>query len=157
MSTDLRHPYHGALVGPAHCFAVRVYIEDTDLGGVVYHANYLRYLERARSDMLRAMGIDQRASIEQGIGVYAVAELRIRYVKPARLDDELVIVTRLEEIRGASCVLHQKITRGDDLVTEATVTAAFLGADGRPRRQPREWAERFRALQSRAAAAHAAV
>ena len=79
----IEKPYEGAFVGDAHHFALRVYIEDTDLGGVVYHANYIRFLERARSDLLRAAGIDQRAAIEKGEGVYAVAELRIKYIKPA--------------------------------------------------------------------------
>lgn len=145
MSTELERPYAGGFAGDVHCFALRVYVEDTDLGGVVYHANYLRFLERARSDMLRAAGIDQRAAIEGGEGVYAVAELQIKYCKPARLDDALVIRSRLVELRGASCVIGQQIVRGQDLVAEATVRAAFLTPQGRPRRQPAEWLERLKA------------
>src|SRR6516225_3066502 len=104
MSTEIQKPYQGAFQGNAHYFALRVYIEDTDLGGVVYHANYLRFLERARSDLLRAAGIDQRGAIETGKGVYAVAEVHIKYCKPAKLDDQLVIVSLLDEVRGASSV-----------------------------------------------------
>ena len=124
-------------------------VEDTDLGGVVYHANYLRFLERARSDLLRSLGIDQRAAIENGKGVYAVAEMRIKYCRPARLDDELVVVSHLEEIRGASCVISQQIMRGDEILANATVTAAFLGPEGRPRRQPPEWVKKFELIKGR--------
>lgn len=139
-------PYAGAFVGNSHHFALRVYIEDTDLGGVVYYANYLRFLERARSDMLRALGIDQRSAIERGQGVYAVAEAHLKYCKPARLDDELIVLSHLQELRAASCVIRQTIRRGDDTVVEATITAAFLGPDGRPKRHPAEWAQQFKTL-----------
>ena len=72
----------GGFRGKAHVLPLRVYYEDTDLSGVVYHANYLRYMERARSDMLRAAGIDQRGAHEQGLGVYAIVDLAIRYRRP---------------------------------------------------------------------------
>src|SRR5579859_5358487 len=134
MSTELGKPHEGGFVGNVHHFALRVYIEDTDLGGVVYHANYLRYLERARTDMLRAAGIDQRAAIENRLGVYTVAEIHIHYRKPAKLDDDLVVLSHLEEVRGVSCVIGQKIMRGQDLVVEARVTAAFITLEGRPKR-----------------------
>ncbi len=147
MSMEIRKPYEGEFVGNTHYFALRVYIEDTDFGGVVYHANYLRFLERARSDLLRALGIDQRAAIQDGTGVYAVAELHIKYRRPARLDDELVITSRLGEIRGAMAVIDQQIVRGDDVVAEATVTVAFLGPGGRPRRQPPEWVAKFESVK----------
>jgi acyl-CoA thioester hydrolase len=143
MNSDIEKPYSGGFRDKTHYFALRVYIEDTDLGGVVYHANYLRFLERARSDMLRSAGIDQRAGIDNRVGVYAVVEAQIKYRKPAKLDDELVVVSRLEGIHGASCVISQKILRGADLVTEAVVTVAFVGPDGRPKRQPAEWVGKF--------------
>jgi|SRR5579859_4074338 len=151
MSTELEKPYAGGFRGKTHYFALRVYFEDTDVGGVVYHANYLRFLERARSDMLRAAGIDQRAALESGKGVYAVAEVHIKYRKSARLDDDLVVVTRLIEINGASCVISQQILRGADLLAEATVTVAFITPDGRPRRQPAEWVQKFKAINERTA------
>src|SRR5260370_40643679 len=124
MSTEIETPYSGAFKGNARYFALRVYIEDTDLGGVVYHANYLRFLERARSDLPRSVGIDQRAAIESGKGIYAVAEVRIKYCKPARLDDELLIVIQLAEVRVASSLISQKIMREHDLLAHSTVTVA---------------------------------
>jgi acyl-CoA thioester hydrolase len=139
--------YAGAFVGRTHHFALRVYFEDTDVAGIVYYANYLKFMERARSDMLRAVGIDQRAAIEAGEGVYAVAEVHIRYRTPARLDDELVILSELEEVRAASALIHQRVMRGPEIVAEARVTAAFLSLDGRPKRQPRAWIERFDRLK----------
>ena len=140
-------PTGGRFDGPVHRFAVRVYFEDTDLTGVVYHANYLRFMERARSDMLRAAGIDQRAALEGGEGFYAVADLAIRYRRPAKLDDALLVVSTVREIRAASCVIHQRVMRGGEVVTEAAVTAAFLSSDGRPRRQPRGWIDIFERLK----------
>jgi acyl-CoA thioester hydrolase len=149
MNAEIEKPYAGGFRGDAHYFALRVYIEDTDLGGVVYHANYLRFLERARSDLLRCAGIEQRAAIESGLGVYAVAELHIKYCKPARLEDELVVVSHLDDLRGVSCIISQKIMRGDDLLAQATVTVAFLGPEGRPKRQPSEWVEKFKCLKGK--------
>jgi acyl-CoA thioester hydrolase len=133
-------------VGKAHRFALRVYFEDTDTAGIVYYANYLRFMERARSDMLRAIGVDQRAALEGGEGVYAVAEAQIKYRRPAKLDDALVVVSRVAEVRAASCVIHQRVMRGEEILTDAIVTAAFLSPEGRPRRQPREWVQNFERL-----------
>lgn len=147
MNTPLEKPYTGGFRGKTHYFALRVYIEDTDLGGVVYHANYLRFLERARSDMLRCAGIDQRASIENHQGVYAVVEAHINYRRSAKLDDELVVLSELAEIRGVSCVISQKIIRGTELIADALITAAFIASDGRPRRQPVEWVEKFKSIK----------
>jgi acyl-CoA thioester hydrolase len=139
-------PYEGAFVGKAHRFALRVYFEDTDTAGIVYYANYLRFMERARSDMLRAIGVDQRAALEGGEGVYAVAEAQIKYRRPAKLDDALVVVSRVAEVRAASCVIHQRVMRGEEILTDAIVTAAFLSPEGRPKRQPREWVQNFERL-----------
>jgi acyl-CoA thioester hydrolase len=138
-------------VGKTHLFALRVYFEDTDVAGIVYYANYLRFMERARSDMLRAVGIDQRAAMEAGEGVYAVAEVAIRYRAPAKLEDQLVVASRVREVRAASCLIHQQVRRGEDILTDATVTAAFLNPDGRPKRQPRGWVEKFKQLEQRKA------
>ena len=132
-------PRNGYFDGREHRFALRVYYEDTDLSGVVYHANYLRYMERARSDMLRVAGIDQRAAFEAGEGAYAVADLAIRYRAPARLDDALVVASRVVAVRAASVVIHQTVRRGAVVLTEADVTAALVAPGGRARRQPRDW------------------
>ncbi|WP_265571594.1 YbgC/FadM family acyl-CoA thioesterase [Sphingomicrobium nitratireducens] len=139
-------PPRGAFEDDVHLFAVSVYFEDTDLSGIVYHANYLRYFERARSDMLRALGIDQRAAIESGLGAYAVTEMDIKWKRPARLDDDLLVISRVETVRAASCSIHQRVMRGDELLAEARVIAALLSPEGRPRRQPVEWIEKFNAV-----------
>lgn len=136
----------GRFQGREHDFAVHIYFEDTDFSGLVYHANYLRYMERARSDMLACVGIGQRAAFESGEGVYAVAELSIKYRAPARFDDDLTVVSSVEELRAASCVIHQRVMRGEERLTEAVVVAAFLSPDGRPRRQPEAWRAAFTPL-----------
>jgi len=139
-------PYRGGFVGNSHRFALRVYFEDTDTAGIVYYANYLRFMERARSDMLRCVGIDQRVVMERGEGVYAVADLSIRYRGSARLDDDLVVVSELRQVRAAAVVIQQRVMRGAEILTDATVTAAFITNEGRPKRQPREWVGIFERL-----------
>lgn len=136
-------PPSGTLDGTTHRFPLRVYFEDTDLTGMVYHANYLKWFERARTELLRLIGVEQRDTHEGGGGAYAVAELSIRYLAPARLDDEIVIESRAVEIRAASCRLVQRALRGETLVAEAQLRVGFVGADGRPRRQPEEWQAAF--------------
>ena len=139
-------PPSGVLDGPVHRFAVRAYYEDTDLSGVVYHANYLRWFERARSDLVRLIGIDQRAAIDSGAGAYTVSDLAIRYAAPARLDDIVLIETRGEEIGAASCRLVQRALRDGTLLAEMRVRVGFVGPDGRPRRQPADWRSAFARL-----------
>ncbi|MEE4349393.1 MAG: YbgC/FadM family acyl-CoA thioesterase [Pacificimonas sp.] len=136
-------PASGTLSRGVHRFPVRVYFEDTDLSGIVYHANYLRFMERGRSDMLRAVGIDQRAHFEAGEGAYAVADLQIAYKRPARLDDALIVESRVTRVRAAATEIEQRILRGGELCTAATVVAALVGPDGRPCRQPDAWRELF--------------
>jgi acyl-CoA thioester hydrolase len=140
-------PYSGAFEGRTHRFAIRVYFEDTDAAGIVYYANYLRFMERARSDMLRLIGIDQSGAIDDGIGVYAVAEARIKYHRPAKLDDAIVVVSRLTGVSAATATIHQRVMRGEELLTDATVVAAFLSSEGRPKRQPKAWLDLFKPLQ----------
>lgn len=141
--TTLPEPPAGRFDGPVHRFAVRAYYEDTDLSGLVYHANYLKWFERARSDMLRLLGIDQRRAVEAGEGAYAVAELTVRYHAPARLDDAVLIESRAEDLRAASCRMHQRAFREGTLLTEARLRVGFVGPDGRPRRQPDAWRTAF--------------
>ena len=137
-------PPEGLIEGRLHRFAVRAYFEDTDLSGVVYHANYLRWFERARSDFVRLLGIDQRAVNEAGEGAFAVADLTIRYLAPARLDDAVLIETTCEELRAASCRMHQRALRNDGtLLTEARLRVGFVAPDGRPRRMPPAWRAAF--------------
>ena len=137
-------PQGGRFDGRVHRFAVRVYFEDTDLSGMVYHANYLRWFERARSDMLRLLGIDQRAANEAGEGAFAVADLAIRYASPARLDDAVQIETECVELGAASCRMHQRAALEDGrLLAEATFRVGFVSPEGRPRRMPAPWRAAF--------------
>lgn len=146
MGGDGPRPADGVMRGTAHLFPLRVYFEDTDVAGIVYYANYLRFIERARSDMLRLIGIDQRGALEGGEGVYAVAEIAVKYRAPARLGDDLLVVTEIDAVRAATVLIHQRVMREDRLLADARVTAAFLTPDGRPRRQPREWTLAFERL-----------
>jgi len=149
MSDEMRdRPVSGYFDGKQHRFPVRVYFEDTDLSGIVYHANYLRFMERARSDMLRLSGVDQRARTEAGEGIYAVVDLAIKYRMPAKLDDDLVVVSHVTGVRAASCVIHQRVMRGGDILTQGDVTVALLAPSRRPIRQPRDWMEAFKRLET---------
>lgn len=148
MVTDtLDQPASGRFVDGEHRFPLRVYVEDTDLGGIVYHANYLRFMERARTDMLALAGIDQRATIEGGGGIYVIASLSIRYRTPARLGDVLIVFSRIMDTKTSSCVIQQRVMRGLEVVAEADVTAVLVSPAGRPTRQPAAWVETFRRLQ----------
>ena len=147
-SRDLDTPYRGGFLGREHHFALTVYFEDTDTAGIVYYANYLKFMERARSDMLRCAGIDQRAAKEAGEGVYAVAEVDIRYLRPAKLNDDLIVLSTVEQVRAASVLIHQRVMRGPEQLTDARVTAAFLDPGDRPKRQPKDWVEKFREIMS---------
>lgn len=115
---------------------IRVYYEDTDAGGIVYHASYLRYAERGRTEFIRTLGVDQQA-LRQDTGLgFAVAKLSIDYVKPALLDDELVVVTEVAATRGASADFRQTVLRGEDVVARLEVRVACLDRRGRPVRLP---------------------
>ena len=142
--TPLDTPYRGGFVGTQHHFALTVYFEDTDAYGIVYYANYLKFMERARSDMIRAVGVDQAAELRASGSAYAVVEVDIKYRQPGRLGDDLIVVSTVEEVRAASVLIHQRVMRGKEQLTDARVTAAFLDGQGRPQRQPREWVEKFK-------------
>jgi acyl-CoA thioester hydrolase len=139
-------PPQGRLDGVEHRLPIRVYYEDTDVSGVAYHATYLRWMERARTEMLRVAGIDHGGWVAAGEGGYAVASLAIRYRGPARLDDALTIATRLTGVRAASLAIQQTVRRGAVVLAQADVVAALLARDGRPRRQPRAWLAIYRGL-----------
>lgn len=138
------NPPGGVIDGARHLYAVRVYYEDTDLSGITYHANYLRWFERARSDLLRLLEIDQRTAIEAEEGAYAVSEINLRYLRPAKLDDDVVIETSCTELGAASCRMHQVARRGTEALCEASLRVGFISLDGRPRRQPAEWRAAFK-------------
>jgi acyl-CoA thioester hydrolase len=119
-----------------HRLTLRVYYEDTDLAGVVYYANYLRFIERGRSEALREGGIDQVAlKRDQGL-VFVVRSLSIDYLSPARFDDLLEVRTRVARLRGASVEMGQEVWRDNDPLIRAAVTIACMDAAGRPQRLP---------------------
>jgi len=128
-------------------FPVRVYWEDTDAGGVVYYANYLRFLERARSEWLRTLGIDQARLLTEERLQFVVVEANIRYHRPAKFDDELVVTAALGSLGGASVTFEQEIRRGTpagDLLVSATVRAACIASDTlKPRPLPNALTAQF--------------
>jgi acyl-CoA thioester hydrolase len=143
---SLDTPYRGGFIGSEHHFALSVYFEDTDAYGIVYYANYLKFMERARSDFIRAVGVDQAAELRRSGSAYAVVEVEIKYRRPARLGDDLLVVSKVHQVRASSVHIQQRVMRGQEVLTDATVTAAFLDREGRPRRQPGDWVEKFQAI-----------
>ena len=120
-----------------HCKEIRVYYEDTDMAGIVYYANYLRFIERARSDWVREVGIDQLAMKEAGV-VFAVRRVEADYVAPARFDDILEVRTTLVSLSAAKMVMGQEVWRGETLIFAAKVLIVCIGASGKPVRLPAE-------------------
>jgi acyl-CoA thioester hydrolase len=125
----------GAIIDGRHHMQVRVYYEDTDFSGIVYHANYLRFMERGRTNHLRLMGAEQHALFAQALSetpgfAFVVRSMQIDYLKPARMDDVLDVITWPREVKGASITLSQEVRRGADLLVKAGVRVAFI-CDGR--------------------------
>jgi len=118
-----------------HHWPIRVYYEDTDLAGIVYYANYLRFIERARSEMVRAAGIDQVAMKASGF-VFAVRRVEADYLSPAKYDDELIVETTLDRLKGASFDMPQTVFRDGVALFQARVSVVVLGAHGRAARLP---------------------
>ncbi|MGA8079771.1 MAG: tol-pal system-associated acyl-CoA thioesterase [Xanthobacteraceae bacterium] len=142
----MNDPHHVRLDGEIrdgrHVLTVRVYYEDTDFTGIVYHANYLRYMERGRTNHLRLLGADHRALFEAteketpGFA-FVVRSMTLDFLKPARMDDVLAVITAPEEVKGASITLYQRVMRGEDLLVEAHVRVAFIsGGRARPIPKP---------------------
>lgn len=134
-------PIDGEIRDGRHVLTVRVYYEDTDFTGIVYHANYLRYMERGRTNYLRLIGADHRALFEEtekeapGFA-FVVRSMTLDFLKPARMDDVLDIVTEPEVVKGASTTVRQRVMRGEELLVEARVRVAFISG-GRARPIPR--------------------
>lgn len=132
----------GQIRDGAHRMLVRVYYEDTDFSGIVYHANYLRFMERGRTNYLRLLGADQRALFAEAAAeapgfAFVVRAMQLDFLKPAVMDDILDIVTQPHEVRGASITLHQEVRRGDEVLLKATVKVAFVsGGRARPIPKP---------------------
>jgi acyl-CoA thioester hydrolase len=132
----------GVISDGLHAQQVRVYYEDTDFSGIVYHASYLRFMERGRTNYLRLTGADHRALFEQAAAeapgfAFVVRHMDIAFRRPAFMDDVLTILTAPEEVKGASITLHQRVMRGDELLVEAHVQVAFVsGGRARPIPKP---------------------
>ena len=155
MKEQARAQLDGEIRGGRHVLPIRVYYEDTDFTGVVYHANYLRYLERGRSNYLRLLGADQRALFDAAAReapgfAFVVRSMTIDFLKPARMDDVLEVVTAYEEVKGASITLEQRILRADELLIEAQVRVAFV-CSGRARPIPQPLRMAMQAERDRAA------
>lgn len=119
-----------------HEFPVRVYYEDTDMGGIVYYANYLRFIERARSDWVRSLGIDQNAMREDDGVVFVVRRVEADYLLPAKFDDELLVKTSVKAVTGVRLIMTQDVVRGRALLFQAEVTIVCIGEGGAPARLP---------------------
>lgn len=142
MSDQRRVPLDGEILDGRHVLTVRVYYEDTDFTGIVYHANYLRYMERGRTNYLRLLGTDHRALFEEtekeapGFA-FVVRSMSVDFLKPARMDDVLEILTEPQEVKGASVTLQQRVMRGEELLVKARVRVAFVsGGRARPIPKP---------------------
>ncbi|MEP9397876.1 tol-pal system-associated acyl-CoA thioesterase [Mesorhizobium sp. KR2-14] len=136
----------GELTPFGHRLMARVYYADTDFSGVVYHARYLEFFERGRSDFLRLAGVHHTELADGKHGeklVWIVRRMEIEFRAPARIDDILTVDTRTEEISGARIRMAQQLKRDGEVLVEAKVEAAIIGENGRPRRFPREWIEAF--------------
>jgi len=129
-------PRAGRIEDGVHLYPVHVYYEDTDAGGVVYYANYLKFAERGRSEAIRALGVPHDRLREESGVVLAVHKLAAEYLSPARLDDDLVVHTRVTSVTGASVHLNQEVRRGPDRLFAMTCTVVCVGRNGRPTRLP---------------------
>jgi acyl-CoA thioester hydrolase len=136
----------GELTPFGHRLLARVYYADTDFSGVVYHARYLEFLERGRSDYLRLAGV-RHTELADGLRgeriVWIVRRMEIDFVRPARMDDVLTVETRTENISGARIFMAQQVVRGGETLIRAKVEAAIIGENGRPKRFPDEWIAAF--------------
>jgi acyl-CoA thioester hydrolase len=127
----------GRIQGDAHILPVRVYFEDTDFTGLVYHANFLKFCERGRSDFIRLLGIDHRSLANPKEGdpaVFVVRRIEVDYLKPARIDEVLEVVTRCTEIGGATLVLSQDVCRDGEMLARLKVSVVLVSKAGKPQR-----------------------
>ncbi len=141
-------PSSGRHTADGHVLPVRIYFEDTDFSGVVYHASYIRFLERGRTEYVRLLGVHHSALDAGETGeplAFAVHRLEVEFRRPARIDDVVEVVTRPKEIRGARIILSQTVRRGAELLVDATVTVVLVNRAGRPCHIPDALAERFAA------------
>jgi len=138
-------PTTGRFEGREHRLPIRVYYEDTDFTGLVYHANYVRYFERGRSDCLRLMGIDHADLLDGDQPMaFVVTKMGLTFLKPARIDDVLVVLTHYDSMKGPRLLISQAVTRGDEVLCRAEVEVVCIHMDGRPRRPTKALVEKVR-------------
>jgi acyl-CoA thioester hydrolase len=134
----------GIITNGVHRLQVRVYYEDTDFSGAVYHANYLKFCERGRSDWIRIAGLDQNALAEGGSKTFfMIRRMNCEFLRSARFDDILTVETKPGEVGGARFGILQRVLRGDEVVFSADVLAVLVDERGRPKRIPTDWAQKF--------------
>ena len=140
-------PHSGIIKGGTHILPLRVYYEDTDAGGIVYYANYLKYMERGRSDMLRELGIDQVEMLKfetDGDVKFVVVRSEVDYIKPARLDDEITVHTRLVKLGGASLIMEQQVRLQENLLARGLIRAAVLDKNDKAARLPKKISDKMK-------------
>lgn len=138
-------PSAGYFDGREHCLPVRVYYEDTDFTGVVYHANYVRYFERGRSDFLRLAGVSHTDLLErQDPAAFVITRMEIDFKRAARIDDALLVRTTYDQVKGPRLLITQRIFCGEALIAQANVSAACITLDGKPRKPPSGLVEALR-------------
>jgi tol-pal system-associated acyl-CoA thioesterase len=126
---------------------LRVYIEDTDAGGIVYYVNYLKFMERARTEFMRSLGFGKNYIFNHDL-MFVVRDVAVQYLRPATLDDELVATAAIGLVRGASMVMHQRVTRGSEVLAQGEVTIACVDRAGvKPRRMPTDMVATLRSAQ----------
>lgn len=138
-------PSAGWIDGREHVLPVRIYYEDTDFTGMVYHANYLRYFERGRSDFFRLAGISHTALLQLAEPTaFTIVRIELDFRRAARVDDALLVRTTYDTVKGARLMVSQRITRGEDLIAEARVEAVCISLEGRAKKPPKEMVELLR-------------
>ncbi len=146
-TAETRAPASGWFEETTFVFPIRVYYEDTDLSGVVYHATFLRFMERGRSEFLRSAGVRHQGMLDADEPlVWAIRRVSIEYRKPARVDEALEVRTKVDDLSGVRMRLNQEVRRGDELLTSAEVEACVVTLDGNPRRIPGPVAKKLASL-----------
>jgi acyl-CoA thioester hydrolase len=139
-------PQSGSIKGKIHYFNIRVYYEDTDIGGVVYYANYLKFMERARSEMLRDLGIDQAKMLDytkpEDVS-FVVKRAEIDFNRSAKFDDQLIVKSEIVKLGGASVIIKQDVTKNDQILVTGMIKIAVIGQDGKPKKLPKSIKEKL--------------
>ena len=134
------------MAGAEFSFKLRVYIEDTDAGGIVYYVNYLKFMERARTEFMRSMGYGKEYIFNHDL-MFVVRDVAVKYLRPATLDDELEATARVQQVRGALMILRQSVRRGEEILAQGDVTIACVDRAGlKPRRLPPEMVAALQAV-----------